>query len=281
MPGGPGGPYGPPPPRKGGSTGVIIGIIAGVLALIVGVFIAIVVVFNDSAEPTPPVAGGGGSSSGGSGSGRGGGGVPQGNSPQSSGEPKPSEFYDSDPSSVYAKLNNRSADARPTTLDEVFAEAKRLPSYGPFRGIRVTLKESRLDTDCTTGVWGSELQTALREAGCNQLIRGLYVDDNNDYLGQIFIANLQDQRGASDVSHSIDPEGGADGFFKPLTVSPAEKFGEGYSEARTEIHGHWLVMSWVQYTDGAQEKEFGDLIPMGVIIRNADDFITKRSVGVD
>lgn len=274
-PGGPGGPYGPgmPPPRKSGSTGVIIGLIAGVLALIVGVVIAIVLVFPDD-DPTP------GGTVPSAASSTGGGGVPQGNAPQASGEPKPSQFYEGQPISVYSKLANRSADADPATLDEVFGNAKRLPTYGPFQGIQVTLKDSRLDTDCASAAWGSGLQSSLRSADCTQLIRGVYVDDDSRYLGQIFILNLRDEQAAVSVQRSLDPDAGGDGFIKPLTSAPAQNFGQGYSEGRGEISGHWLVLSWVQYTDGSREKSFGDLIPMGVIVRNADNFIVKRNIGV-
>jgi hypothetical protein len=269
-PGGPGGPYGPgmPPPRKSGSTGVIIGLIAGVLVLIVGVVIAIVLVFPDESTTTP----GGGPTS------AGGGTRQEGNAPQAAGEYKPTEFYESGPSSHYAKLATRSSDATPATLDEVFAEAKRLPSYGPFQGIQVTLKDSRLDTDCAAAAWGSGLQQTLRSADCNQMIRGVYVDDANRFMGQIFILNLRDEQGALSVVRGIDPDIGNSGFFKPLTSAPAQSFGQGNSEARAEISGHWVVMSWVQYTDGAQEKSFGDFIPMGVIIRNAGEFIIKRNI---
>src|SRR5690606_25667858 len=142
----------------------------------VGVVIAIVVVFPDDEEENaspPPVAGSGG----------------EGNAPQASGEPKPTQFYDSGPSSTYAKMAERSVDPRPATLDEVFGKAQRLPSFGPFRGIQVTLKDSRLDTDCAGAAWGGAVQQALRAGGCSQLIRGLYVDDNNRYIGQVFFVN--------------------------------------------------------------------------------------------
>ena len=69
-------------------------------------------------------------------------------------------------------------------------------------------------------------------------------------------------------------------FTLDLSPAPAENFGRGYSEARTDISGHWLVITWVQYTDGASEKSFGDLIPMGVVIRNANNFIVKRNLGL-
>jgi hypothetical protein len=279
YPGGPGGPYGPgytpPPPRRKTSNGVIIGVIAGALTLIVGLVVAIVLVIP---EDNP-----GGTSAGGGGTGEqpgttSGGGQSEGNAQQASGELKPTKFYEPIPSSAYSNLGNRSDDSTPATLAEVFGNAGRLPTYGPFRGIQVTLKSSRLDTDCVSTSWGSKLQSALRTADCNQVFRGVYIDDANRYLGEIFILNLKDEAGAQTVVDAIDPDKGGDGFIKPLTSPPAQNFGRGYSEGRSEISGHWLVLSWVQYTDGAGEKSFGDLIPMGVIIRNARDFIIKRSI---
>ncbi|MQA83472.1 MAG: hypothetical protein GEV03_02280 [Streptosporangiales bacterium] len=161
--------------------------------------------------------------------------------------PVPSLYTDVETSGVYRPIIERSADPEPLTVDEIFTANTSAPSY---RGVRLSLLDSRLDADCTSAVWGGQLRRDLKVNGCSQAVRGIYADSDRQIVGMIAIFNMKDVEGATAIIEALDPAHDG-GFVLPLrTVPLAGRLGRGYSEAYGHAMGHYVFVRWAQRVDG-------------------------------
>src|SRR5262249_8343202 len=78
------------------------------------------------------------------------------------GENKPSYYNSMKSWSLWNSLNTASQDSRPVTLSEVFNDPGSKSEKDSLDGTYFNLQGTgRIDTDCTSAVWGQALKTAV------------------------------------------------------------------------------------------------------------------------
>ena len=269
VPGGPAFPPGPPhgPPRS--RTGLLVGLLVGAVVLVAAAVAAVVIVVNvtggrgsgdatatvsRSREPTPGRV------------------LP-------AGGPLPAD-YDEDPSwKLWDPLNERATDSDPLTVEEVF-DTPESRAATDSHGTRYTMRGTgRADSDCAQAVWGERLRTALAGHGCTQVVRGVYADTGGRVVGHVAVFDLRDVTAADRFVRDLDPALG-NGFLTPLPDQPAplNRFGSGYTGADAGAYGHFVVVSWVGFTDGAggAAAELDGIAPRSALQRAAKSFLFER-----
>jgi len=172
-----------------------------------------------------------------------------------------------------AKLNAREADPRALTLDEVFGNAKSVK----YRNYRFKLAATKL-TDCKSATWGELLQRNLVANGCNQLLRGAFVSEDQRNVGQFFVLNMASAKGSQQALTDLDPELKA-GFVLPLDAAGLKPFGKGFSAAYAQAIGHYVMISWMQRADGSSVS-LNELIDTSLAVQQ-EDFAWSRLVLID
>jgi hypothetical protein len=189
-----------------------------------------------------------------------------------SGRSLPSAFVATQSSRDMAKLNARSRDARALTVNEVFPqEVKSVEA----EGYQFDLVGSNVASDCSAATWGTDLQTALRKYGCNQIVRGVYASKDAKHASQFAVINLADVNGAHEILRNLDPRA-KDGFVKPLTGANVKSFGSGFSAAYVQAAGHYVVLVWVQRLGGANPASMNELVNASLAVQKADEFVWQR-----
>ncbi|WP_106245744.1 hypothetical protein [Allonocardiopsis opalescens] len=184
---------------------------------------------------------------------------------------RPEVYYDQAQLPLFDPIADREADAEPLTVDEVFgSDTEELA----FEDYRLRLRDSRLDDDCAAAVWGSRLVQALADADCSQAVRGVYTDEDNGYVGQFTLFNLADTGAAESVLEPLDP-GNAMGFVRPLS-GEVDAFRTGYSQASTQVMGHYVAVFWVAREDGAEPGEGDSIASLNVVLMDAGLSVYER-----
>lgn len=270
-PGGPGMPPGPPylpPPPRGGSNGLLIGLAIGAGVLVIAIAVVVVVIVNGRDD-----AGGSGTTAAGRSA-----------TPQAGGQVgnlrlKPSDYDDVASWSLWDRLNDRSGDSAPLTVSEVFDSTDSRSVEDSKKNLYTLQGTGRMDTDCTQAVWGDDLKSVLGGYGCNQVARAVYADSTKRIVGQVAIFNLRDVTSSNQFVKDLDPAAGK-GFLNPLGGRPApiDRFGTGYSAADAGAYGHYVVVSWVGYTDGSNGSsiEYDAIPPRTAVERAAKNFLFSR-----
>lgn len=240
--GGPGGFKADPPPEpsRGANVPLIVGAVVAVFLLLVGGGGALALTLRDDiagavgslpdAAPTPapatgtPIA------------------APTG--PVASPAPLPT----GDP---FTRLDSRENDSEPLRLDELFADRKVRTGHTTYRRAARDAREN-----CASAVRGVALRKALRRGACTQVLRASYVSDNGKIIGTIGIANLAD---AKAVRRAVQSATGSSNHVDPLPgAGPARHLGRGSALGGPMAQGHYLVLSWIQYTDGHRPSSTRD-----------------------
>ncbi|MGH3392448.1 MAG: hypothetical protein ACRDOO_26570, partial [Actinomadura sp.] len=260
----------PPPGPPKSRTGLLVGLLVGAVVLVAAAVVAVVVVVNMT---------------GGSGSGDATATVSRSSEPAPgrgaapAGGLLPSD-YDDDPSwRLWEPLNERPADSDPLTVAEVFDTADSRAATDSH-GTRYTLQGTgQADSDCAQAVWGEPLRTALAAHGCTQVVRGVYADTGKRIVGHVAVFDLRDVTAADRFVKDLDP-GLGKGFLTPLPgqAAPLDRFGSGYTGADAGAYGHFVVVSWVGFTDGADgaAAELDGIAPRSALQRAAKSFLFDR-----
>ncbi|MGH3387767.1 MAG: hypothetical protein ACRDOO_02690 [Actinomadura sp.] len=150
---------------------------------------------------------------------------------------------------IDSPLDERANDPRPLYRGEVFRGDAKQPSDAAG-AVKLTLRGIRMDTRCTDTIWGPELRAVVQNGGCDQVIRGLYTDDRARWIGQVTIFNMQDANASRSLVTRLESQHDA-GFAFPLTgPGPLDRLGRGYSRGWASVHGHYVLLTWSQRTDG-------------------------------
>ncbi|GAA2580073.1 hypothetical protein SMC26_34890 [Actinomadura fulvescens] len=170
------------------------------------------------------------------------------------------------------KLARRAADPRPVTQGEAFPADTKTVKY---RTYAFTLAASQVSADCKSVTWGQRLQGDLAKYGCTQIVRGSYVSQDKRHLGQIAVLNLVSQDGAEQIVRDLDPATNA-GFVLPLNATGEPAFGKGFSAAYSQVHGHYVIITWVQRAGGGQPASLNEMIDASLAIEKPADFVWGR-----
>jgi hypothetical protein len=141
---------------------------------------------------------------------------------------------------------SRTTDKFPLSLKEVFSKEKITKSG---RSYQMTIRRS--DKSCKEAATGDKLTKALKDAGCNQLLRASYRDKSGKIIGTVGVANLKTSKLATKV---VSAAGGGklEDYVKPLPGKDdtTKALGSGQANAGAWRHGHYAVLLWFQFKDG-------------------------------
>lgn len=172
-------------------------------------------------------------------------------------------------------LVDRQGDSRPLTVEEVFQDRSRNPRHA---GLSLKLQGIRATDDCSSAAWGASVLSSIKSGECNQVIRGLYVDEARKVIGFVGILNMRDSAAAANTASVISqkPPGG---FIYPLRgAGPLGQFQSGYSIALTDATAHYVFVAWVQRADGKRPPVGdGELSRALVALNSASSALGKRA----
>ena len=127
------------------------------------------------------------------------------------------------------------------TWDAVAPHVAALTSY--------TLVSTKKDTTCGNAVIGAALIKALKTGKCTQVLRASYVSGDNKIMGTIGVINLS----TTNEAHYAGKVVGHNDFIAPLTskTGVASKLGNGTGVVEAEFKGHYLILTWSEFVNGA------------------------------
>ncbi|MFI6576516.1 hypothetical protein ACIBFB_11990 [Nocardiopsis sp. NPDC050513] len=162
---------------------------------------------------------------------------------------------------TFGPIDARPEGAEPMTEDLVFGEAEETE----VNGMELTLGESRVTDSCTSLVWGEDLGQSLIDANCSGAATGVYTDSDEEYVAQVVLFDLVDAEGATQVAQALDPNNTETGAgFLLADTGDVPGLQEGYSQASTQVMGHYLAVSWVARTDGSPPGDDTDMASVSV-----------------
>ncbi|GAA1009253.1 hypothetical protein Aple_095030 [Acrocarpospora pleiomorpha] len=171
--------------------------------------------------------------------------------PEAIATPKATPSLPQGPGGQYGYAAARKTDPKPLTAKELFGKAKIAEEGRSYR--RTTHKYDKV---CKGAISGAKLEKALKDAGCNQLIRASFRDAQGKVIGTVGVANLKTSAGAKKVANAGAGAERKD-FLKPLPgKDEISKFlGQGEAYAGGWYHGHYAVLLWFQFKDGHKPKK--------------------------
>jgi hypothetical protein len=246
MPAGPGGWQGPPggyggPPGNGpgGGKGKMMLIIGGVVAVVIllgggGTALAFAMKKDDPPKPQPTRTEA----------------QPTPTRSPTEASPTPTDTGAKPSSGRWLKLASRSTDPHAITLSEMFGKS-RLSGHG--RSYRlVTRQETK---SCESVMTGGKLRAALTAGNCTQVLRATYLRGDGKLMGTVSISNLDDYSG---VRTAFLAAKGGQQYVDPLRGSGrTAKLGRGAALGIRQVKGHYLILSWVQYSNGQRPSDAG------------------------
>ncbi|MFC4059949.1 hypothetical protein ACFOWE_16710 [Planomonospora corallina] len=187
-------------------------------------------------------------------------------------EPRPDAYRGWPSSKVFEPITQRTADPRPLTVKDVFAE-KTLTEG------RLTLKlaGTRLDADCSAAVWGQALTGQLAQAGCTQALRGAYVSADRGYVAQYTLFNLRDTAAADALVKSLTSLHRG-GWVRPLESAQVVFPADGHTEGSGHAMGHYAGLVWIARADGAEPGAKDDFVSLALAVRGAEKAVFRRVV---
>jgi hypothetical protein len=141
----------------------------------------------------------------------------------------------------WGHIVTRAGDPLPLSLGELF------PASFSSGGSTYTSTVQHGGTNCTAGVIGSALQSAVRAGKCTQVMRASYLSGNRKLMGTIGVLNLISLTAAE---RSGKAAGGGD-FIAQLAAAkgPTRHLTSGTGLEETEVKGHYLVLVWAEFAD--------------------------------
>ncbi|MFD3683426.1 hypothetical protein ACFWTE_01215 [Nocardiopsis sp. NPDC058631] len=191
------------------------------------------------------------------------------------------ELYLSEPNreDVFGAIEQRPEDAEPMTEESVFGSVDEIG----LDDMTLELRQSSVTDSCTSLVWGEDVGQSLIDANCIQAATGVYTDADEEHIAQVTVFDLANVDEATEVADSLDPtnaENGA-GFLLTQNGNDIPGLQEGYSQANSQVMGHYLAVFWVADTDGAEPDDNADMATLSVASMNAARFVYEEVVEVE
>jgi hypothetical protein len=136
-------------------------------------------------------------------------------------------------------IGTRAEDPEPLTIDELY------PPQFVLDGSSYVRTVASLTTTCSLAVYGAELQAALQDGDCTQVLRASYV--SGTMMGTIGVVNLISASAAEKAGEVTGPQE----IIAPLSADKGvtSKLGTGTGVVQAEIKGHYLILMWAEFTD--------------------------------
>jgi hypothetical protein len=148
----------------------------------------------------------------------------------------------------YCHIELRTLDPAPLTLAELYPPVVNNETGGHVTS-SFTLETSKLDTSCSGAVIGQSLITALQSGKCSQVLRASYLSGDGKIMGTIGVINLL----STNQAHYAGKVVGQNDFIAPLAARKgvASKLGQGTGVVEAQYKGHYLILTWSEFVDGA------------------------------
>jgi hypothetical protein len=163
--------------------------------------------------------------------------------------PSPSDPSPSPSLGPWGHIGTRALDPVPLSLTELF------PAQFANAGITYVRTVDKAKTHCAPTLIGSQLTTAVSQAGCTQALRASYLSSDRKLMGTIGVLNLVTTAAAEKAGKAAGPTEfiaqlpAAHGLTRFLTK------GTGFEAA--EIKGHYLVLVWAEFANLHAPKTAG------------------------
>jgi hypothetical protein len=101
--------------------------------------------------------------------------------------------------------------------------------------------------NCSSAVYGANLQAALQSGHCTQAVRASYISGNGQMMGTVGVVNLSTVAAAGKAGQASGP----DEIIVPLAAKKGatSKLGSGTGVVQAEIKGHYLILMWAEFAD--------------------------------
>jgi hypothetical protein len=145
------------------------------------------------------------------------------------------------PSGRWGHIQTRRADPQPLTLAELY------PAGFSSTGSAYSRTAARSGKHCSAAVLGSRLQSAVRAAGCTQVMRASYLSGNRKLMGTIGVLNLKTARLAGRAGRAAGPSE----FIAQLRSAkgPTRNLTKGTGIEEAEVKGHYLILIWAEFAN--------------------------------
>jgi hypothetical protein len=172
-------------------------------------------------------------------------------------------------------IETRSQDPVPLTVTELFPAQF---SSGGAAGARTVDKAT---TKCWHEVIGSALASAVRKAGCTQVLRASYLSTDHKIMATVGVLNLTNVADAERVGKAS----GSSEFIKQLTAAhgPTRNLSKGTGIEEAEIKGHYLILIWTEFANlhapsGKSQRKKLEAFSAGLVAGTANVSLTQRMV---
>jgi hypothetical protein len=147
---------------------------------------------------------------------------------------------------TYCHIETRALDPEPLTVAELYPPE--IEVNGSVTD-SFSLAATKVDTTCANAVIGSDLTTELQDGHCTQVLRASYVSGDGKIMGTIGVVNLA----TTTEAHHAGKVVGENDFIAPLAAPKgvASKLGQGTGVVEAEYKGHYLILTWSEFTDGS------------------------------
>jgi hypothetical protein len=180
-------------------------------------------------------------------------------------------------SGPWQHIGTRADDPTPLTLGQLFPA-----TFNAGSSYARTAEAG--SSDCTSAVFGSALQSAVRKHGCSQVMRASYLSTAQKMMGTIGVLNLTDSTAAGVVGKAT----GSSEFIAQLTSAqgPTHNLTKGTGLEEAEVKGHYLILTWVEFTslhapNTSAEKAQLKTFSADLINQTANVSLTSRMVTGD
>lgn len=148
----------------------------------------------------------------------------------------------------FGHIATRKADPVPLTVAQLF------PDTFTLDGVSFLRTTSQPGTNCAGSVVGAALQSAVavQNGTCTQVMRASYLATAEKAMGTIGVLNMDTEPTAAQAGKAAD----AGDFIVQLKgpSGPTKTLGQGSGIEEAVIKGHYLILIWAQFTNGAQPK---------------------------
>jgi hypothetical protein len=172
-------------------------------------------------------------------------------------------------------ISTRANDPAALTLTELFPAQF---SSGGTVAMRTIQDDG---TNCVKMVIGKSLQTALRKAGCTQVLRASYLSTGQKIMATIGVLNLDDVGGAQQAGKAT----GSTAFIKQLPAAhgPTKHLAQGTGLEEAQFKGHYLILTWAEFTNlkapgSAKQRAELDAFSRNLVAGTANISLTSREL---
>jgi hypothetical protein len=146
----------------------------------------------------------------------------------------------------YGLIGSRKTDPQPLTAAQLFP-----PSF-TLAGQPVTRTTTGAGKRCAAALDGASIRSAVRQAGCDQVVRATYLAASQGLMGTIGVLNLSTASGATKAARAAD----ASDFISQLRArhGPTRQIGDGTGIEEAAAKGHYLILIWAEFTSLRRPK---------------------------